>query len=178
MTDYRRNFTKGGIYFFTVVLQNRSNDYLVRYIELFRQAFKQTIARYPFETLAICILPDHFHLLMQLPEDDDNYSVRIAFLKAQFSRLLPLDCRHPNISQFNKREAGIWQRRFWEHLIRNDEDLANHMDYIYYNPVKHSYVKSVKDWKYSSFHRDVEKGLYPIDWGSEVNTQIQNLYTE
>lgn len=112
MTDYRRDFTQGGMYFFTMVLQDRSKDYLVRYIDEFRLAYKQTQERYPFETVAICILPDHLHLIMKLPKDDNNYSVRIAYLKTQFTQKLPLYCRKPNDSQNKRREAGIWQRRF------------------------------------------------------------------
>ncbi|QIM68389.1 REP-associated tyrosine transposase [Basfia succiniciproducens] len=165
MPNYRRDFTTGGLYFFTVVLKDRSQDYLIKYINEFRQAYKITQERYPFETVAICILPDHFHLLMQLPENDSNYSVRIGFLKSQFSKLLPLQCRKVSESDQKQGDAGIWQRRFWEHLIRNDEDLANHWDYIYYNPVKHGYVQYVKEWQFSSFHRDVDKGIYPEDWG-------------
>ncbi|MDO4697932.1 MAG: transposase [Pasteurellaceae bacterium] len=178
MANYRRDFTKGGIYFFTIVLQDRTKDYLVRYIDIFRLVYKKTVERYPFETLAICILPDHFHLIMQLPENDHNYSIRISFLKSLFSKSLPKECRKPNESQVKSREAGIWQRRFWEHLIRDNKDLENHMDYIYYNPVKHNYVNSVQDWIYSSFHRDVEKGIYPKDWGSNILPNIKNLYIE
>lgn len=178
MTDYRRDFTKGGMYFFTMVLQDRSKDYLVRYIDEFRLAYKQTQERYPFETVAICILPDHLHLIMKLPENDNNYSVRIAYLKTKFTQKLPLYCRKPNDSQNKRREAGIWQRRFWEHLIRDDNDLVNHLDYIYYNPVKHGYVQSVKDWQFSSFHRDVKAEIYPMDWGSNVDEKILNLYKE
>ena len=173
MSNYRRDFTKGGLYFFTIALKDRSKDYLIRYIEEFRQAYKITQERYPFETVAICILPDHFHLLMQLPEKDDNYSVRIGLLKSQFTRLLPEHCRKISMSDQKQGDAGIWQRRFWEHLIRDDEDLANHWDYIYYNPVKHRYVTNVKDWEYSSFHRDVKLGIYPEDWGGNPDLKIK-----
>ena len=178
MVNYRRDFTQGGMYFFTLVLQDRSKDYLVRYIDLFRVAYTETLERYPFKSIAICILPDHIHLIMQLPENDDNYSARIAFLKTKFTQKLPLHCKQPNESQQKRREKGVWQRRFWEHLIRNCEDLSNHLDYIYYNPVKHGYVISVKDWQYSSFHRDVKKGIYPEDWGSNISNKSQNLYSE
>lgn len=178
MVNYRRNFTKGGMYFFTLVLQDRSKDYLMRYIDKFRFAYKETQKHYPFETVAICILPDHLHLIMQLPENDDNYSIRIAFLKTQFTKILPLHCRNPNDSQNKRRETGIWQRRFWEHLIKDDKDLSNHIDYIYYNPVKHGYVKNVSDWQFSSFHRDVRNGMYPMDWGNNVDITVLNLYKE
>ena len=172
MSNYRRNFTQGGMYFFTVVLKNRQSDLLVRHIAEFREAFAETKSFYPFETVAICILPDHFHMIMQLPENDANYSLRIKSIKHNFAKRMKAIYKNPNQSQANRREAGIWQRRFWEHLIRNDEDLANHWDYIYYNPVKHGYVQSVKDWQYSSFHRDVKRGIYPQDWGNNPDFEI------
>ncbi|MGX2969080.1 REP-associated tyrosine transposase [Ursidibacter sp. B-7004-1] len=178
MSNYRRDFAQGGTYFFTVVLQDRTKDYLVSHIDLFRFAYKKTLERYPFKTIAICILPDHFHLIMKLPDGDDNFSARIAYLKTVFSQSLPDHYREQRSSQLKRREAGIWQRRFWEHLIRNEKDLANHIDYIYYNPVKHQYVNCVKDWLFSSFHRDVKAKLYPIDWGNSVDMKIRNLYKE
>lgn len=178
MSWYRRRKISGGLYFLTVVLQNRKANYLVRYIDEFRKAYAETQSRAPFETVAICILPDHFHLLMKLPEGDQDFSKRIRLLKLNFNKRLPIECRDPSTNQRNRREAGIWQRRFWEHLIRDDEDLANHCDYIYYNPVKHGYVKSVRDWQYSSFHRDVRNGIYAEDWGRDVNDKIRNLYNE
>lgn len=86
--------------------------------------------------------------------------------------------RNPNESQKRKNEAGIWQRRFWEHQIKDETDLNNHIDYTYYNPVKHHYVDAVKDWKYSSFHRDVKKGYFDHDWGNNLIIEIKNLYSE
>lgn len=172
MSWYRRLYVKGGIYFFTVVLQNRKSDYLLRYIKEFRQAYAETIKNAPFKTIAICILPDHFHLLMQLPEGDDNFSERIRLLKINFNKRLPSWCRSPSDNQQKRRELGIWQRRFWEHLIKDEKDLANHIDYIYYNPVKHGYVKQVKDWALSSFHRDVNNGIYSRDWGGNPDLII------
>ena len=173
MSNYRRDFTKGGLYFFTIVLQDRTKYYLTDYINEFRSAYKQTCEHYPFETVAICILPDHIHLLMQLPENDDNYAIRIAYLKTQFTRQLPKECRQFNKNRQKYRESGIWQRRFWEHLIRDDKDLTNHLDYIYYNPVKHGYVEVVKNWPYSSFHRDVKAEIYPEDWGGNPDLKIK-----
>lgn len=173
MPNYRRDLTKGGLYFFTLVLEDRSKDYLTRYINELRAAYAKTIENYPFETVAICILPDHIHLLMQLPPDDHNYSRRIAYFKTQFTRLIPKECRILKQTQKGNREAGVWQRRFWEHLIRDDEDLAKHWDYIYYNPVKHGYVEFVKDWQYSSFHRDVKAGIYPEDWSGTPDLKIK-----
>ncbi|HHL3633658.1 REP-associated tyrosine transposase [Neisseria polysaccharea] len=165
MSNYRRDFTRGAHYFFTLALQDRTKDYLIRHIDRLRLAYRETKIRYPFETAAICVLPDHLHFIMRLPEGDHDYPIRIAYLKTRFSQLIPKKYRAPNGSKTKKREAGIWQRRFWEHLIRDEQDLNNHRDYIYFNPVKHGYAASVKEWRYSSFFRDVEKGIYPLDWG-------------
>ncbi len=178
MANYRRDYTKGGIYFFTVVLQNRRRHWLTEYIDTFRTAYQETLHHYPFKTLAITILPEHFHCVWQLPECDDDYSRRIQVLKANFSKRLPDSCRRPNPSQRQRGELGIWQRRFWEHKIRNEADLANHIAYIYYNPVKHHHVAQVKDWTYSSFHRDVTLGLFPEDWGGTLPEAVCNLYDD
>ena len=178
MATYRRDLTEGGTYFFTLALQDRSKDWLTRYINELRATFIETQQRYPFKTIAICILPDHLHWLMELPENDHRYATRIRLLKTLFSQKIPAHCRMPNQSQRRRGDLGIWQRRFWEHLIRNEQDLSNHWDYIYYNPFKHGYVTAVKDWPYSSFHRDVTDQIYPLDWGGDISVKIQNLYQE
>ena len=179
MPNYRRDFIQGGMYFFTIVLQDRSKDWLVRYIKEFREAYKETLEHCPFETVAICILPDHLHLIMQLPENDSDFSKRIRILKTNFTKRLPKECYNLfNESRTKRGELGVWQRRFWEHRIRDDKDLSEHIDYIYYNPVKHGYVRSVKDWQYSSFHQDVKNGIMDIDWGSDISPQNLNLYKE
>ncbi|MBH5329793.1 transposase [Eikenella sp. S3360] len=178
MADYRRIFVRGGLYFFTLVLEDRSKSYLTDHIDVFRAAYRQTLIRYPFETVAVCILPDHIHLLMRLPEGESDYPIRIAFLKTMFSRNLPKAIRQVNQSKAKRREAGIWQRRYWEHLIRDESDLTSHMDYIYYNPVKHGYVGSVREWPFSSFHWDVQAGLYPADWGGDIDDAVRNLYDD
>lgn len=175
MSNYHRVKVNGGTYFFTIALQDRSKDYLVRYIDILRYSYQETKACYPIETVAICILPEHIHWLMHLPEDNVDYSVVISHFKRLFSKNLPMECRNPNISQAKKRELGIWQRRFWEHFIRDEQDLKNHMDYIYFNPVKHGYVNRVQDWAFSSFHQDVKKGLYPKDWGNNDEIIIANI---
>lgn len=173
MSRYRRMKVENGMYFITAVLQNRKANYLIHYIDEFRVAYKETQSHCPFETIALCILPNHFHLIMQLPENDMNFSKRIRLLKLNFTKRLPLECRQPTASHIKRREAGIWQRRFWEHLIRDDQDLVNHWDYIYYNPVKHGYVQAVKDWAYSSFHRDVKRDIFPEDWGGHPELMIK-----
>ena len=172
MPNYRRDYVQGGIYFFTIALQNRQARYLIDYIGDLRTAYRHTQERYPFETLAFTVLPDHLHWVMQLPAGDKDYSRRIASLKSGFSRHLPDFLRAPNDWSVHKREAGIWQRRFWEHRIRDERDLQNHIFYTYYNPVKHGLVAQVCDWPYSSFHRDVARGIFPRYWGGDIDTAI------
>ena len=175
MPNYRRDYVQGGIYFFTIALQNRQARYLTDYIGDLRTAYRHTQERYPFETLAFTVLPDHLHWVMQLPAGDKDYSRRIASLKSGFSRRLPDFLRAPNDWGVHKREAGIWQRRFWEHRIRDERDLQNHIFYTYYNPVKHDLVAQVCDWPYSSFHRDVARGIFPRYWGGDMDTAILAL---
>lgn len=172
MPNYRRDFTDGALYFFTLVLQNRNALLLTTYIKQFREAYQETLHYYPFQTIAICILPDHLHLIMRLPEGDSNYSIRIQALKRNFTKRLPTSLISLNESKISKREKGIWQRRFWEHRIRDEQDLEKYIHYIYYNPVKHGYTQSVSDWQFSSFHRDVKNGFIEPDWGTYVPPEI------
>jgi putative transposase len=132
-----------------------------------RHAYDAAHRRYPFDTNAICILPDHLHAIWTLPEGDADFPRRWSLIKSAFSRVLPpADDR--SASKIARREKGIWQRRYWEHAIRDDADFARHVDYIYYNPVRHGLVSKVSDWPHSSFHRDVADGLLPEDWGSDI----------
>jgi putative transposase len=163
MPDYRRSFVPGGCFFFTVALADRRSSLLVDEVARLRQAYALTHATRPFTTLAICVLPDHLHALWTLPAHDSNYPQRWSLLKSSFSRGLPLAARLSQ-SQQHKREKGLWQRRYWEHQIRDGEDLQRHLDYLHYNPVKHGLVERVQDWPYSSFHRHVRQGLLPADW--------------
>ena len=168
MSRYRRPNIEGGTFFFTVALADRSVDLLVRHVEHLREAYQFVVDRYPFETIAICILPDHLHAIWSLPAGDWNFALRWSLIKSKFSRRLPVGAlRSP--SHIAKRDKGIWQRRYWDHAIRNETDLARHVDYIHYNPVKHGYVTQVCDWPYSSFHRYVARGVLPMDWGGNVN---------
>ena len=137
----------------------------VTQLTAFRQAFRKTKWDHPFDIKAICILPDHLHCLMQLPDGDDDYPTRLRLIKARFSRAIPNRERRTT-SRMRKGERGIWQRRYWEHHIRDQRDYNAHMDYIHYNPVKHGYVKRVRDWPYSSFQLWVKKGAYFIDWAA------------
>ncbi|MDD3450236.1 MAG: transposase [Gammaproteobacteria bacterium] len=161
--DYRRHRLPGGSCFFTVVTQHR-RPLLVDHIEALRAAFRLVRSRYPFAIEAIVVLPDHLHTLWRLPDGDSDYSRRWMVLKRAFSSALPAAPASP--SQARKREKGVWQRRFWEHTIRDEADWARHMDYIHYNPVKHGYVDSPAAWPWSSFPRWVARGVYEPGWGA------------
>jgi putative transposase len=167
MTRYRRAKVEGGVFFFTVTLADRSSDVLVRHIDQLRRAYASVHSRYPFETVAICVLPDHLHAIWSLPQGDTNYSLRWSQIKSGFSRELTTTAPRSS-SKIAKREKGIWQRRYWEHVIRDDTDLQRHVDYTHYNPVKHGYVSKVADWPHGSFTRYVERGLLPLDWGGDA----------
>jgi len=158
--EYRRYYEPGARYFFTVVTANR-NPLLIENIDRLRAAFKTCINRHPFEVEAIVVLPDHLHTIWKLPEGDVDFSKRWMVIKRCFSSGLPTV--KISKSKTNKREKGIWQRRFWEHYIRDENDWRNHMDYIHFNPVKHGYVDCPKDWPHSSFQQAVDKGWYESD---------------
>jgi putative transposase len=176
MPRYLRANITGGVFFFTVTLADRSNDLLVRHIEHLREVYRTVESRYPFETIAICVLPDHIHAVWSLPTGDSNFPVRWSQIKSGFSRALP-PANVRSASKAAKREKGIWQRRYWEHAIRNETDLERHVDYVHYNPVKHGLVSRVCDWPYSSFHRYVSRGDLPIDWGGDMS-EIVGVFGE
>jgi putative transposase len=167
MSRYRRAKVEGGTFFFTVTLADRSSDALVRHIELLRAAYSFVQQRHPFETIAICVLPDHLHAVWVLPAADTDYSKRWSLIKSRFSRGLS-DPKFRSPSKIAKRDKGIWQRRYWEHVIRNDADLERHVDYTHFNPVKHGLVTRVCDWPHSSFHNHVARGMLPQDWGGDA----------
>ena len=162
---YRRVFVPGASYFFTLTLQDRRSDLLICKIKELRIAFQQVMKARPFTIDGIVVLPEHMHMTMTLPHGDTNYSQRISFIKSAFSRQIePMECI--NSSRRTKRERGIWQRRFWEHLIRDEQDYEKHLDYIHYNPVKHGHVKSPALWPHSSIHRYIHSGILPNNWAS------------
>jgi putative transposase len=168
MTEYRRFRHPGGTWFFTVNLAERhDNRLLIDRIDTLRSAFDHVKSKHSFEIAAAVILPDHLHCIWTLPDGDSDFSVRWSLIKAYFSRHIE---KGERISQSRKKrgERGLWQRRFWEHLIRDETDYRKHVDYIHWNPVKHGHVKCVKEWPYSSFHRYVAHGVYPESWGSAV----------
>jgi putative transposase len=167
MPRYHRAWIEGGQFFFTVALADRSSVLLVRHIVRLREVHRAVEQRYPFETVAICILPDHIHAVWSLPAGDANFALRWSLIKSGFSRGIvaaPLRSK----SKIEKRDKGLWQRRYWEHAIRDGTDLERHVDYIHFNPVKHGHVPRVSDWPYSSFHRFAARGDLPADWGGDV----------
>jgi putative transposase len=167
MARYRRAKVEGGVFFFTVALADRSSDLLVQQIDRLRRVYVSVGERYPFETIAICVLPDHLHAIWSLPQGDMNFPLRWNLIKSGFSRGIPVDARR-SYSKLVRREKGIWQRRYWEHTIRDETDLARHVDYIHFNPVKHGHVSRTCDWPHSSFRRYVARGLVPLDWGGDI----------
>ncbi|HUZ30717.1 MAG TPA: transposase [Xanthobacteraceae bacterium] len=167
MSRCRRAKIEGGTFFFTLALADRSSDLLIRRIDHVRRAYEVARERLPFETVAICILPDHLHALWSLPDGEADFASRWSRFKSAFSRSLP-PSQTRSASKIAKREKGIWQRRYWEHAIRDDADFERHVDYIHYNPVKHGLVSRVADWPHSSFHRYVERGILPVDWAGDA----------
>jgi putative transposase len=167
MTNYRRNFVPGGTYFFTVNLANRDSGVLTENIALLRTAFRYARLRHPFTIDAIVVLPDHLHAIWTLPDGDPDFSLRWRLIEAMFSRGLPAGER-VSASRDRKGERGVWQRRYWEHTIRDEDDFARHADYIHFNPVKHGYAPSAGDWPHSSFHRMVRLGVYPAAWARKA----------
>jgi putative transposase len=176
MSEYIRSNIAGGTYFFTVTLANRGSTALIDHIAALRTAYRRVQTLHPFKTIAICVLPDHIHVIWKLPAGDHDFALRWQHIKGQFSRQLSANAQRSD-SKFKKREKGIWQRRYWEHQIRDEIDLQRHVDYTHINPVKHGFVTQVKDWEYSSFHQYVERGELPIDWGG-VNTALTERFGE
>lgn len=164
MANYRRAWHPGGTWFFTVnLLERHNNSLLTQNIDLLRQAVAQTRADHPFIIHAWVVLPEHLHCIIELPPNDTDFAVRWRLIKAHFSRGIPA-VQWRNTSREKRGERAIWQRRFWEHLIRDEADFNAHMDYVHFNPVKHGLVQAVAEWPYSTFHRLVEKGVYTADW--------------
>ncbi|MCP4161255.1 MAG: transposase, partial [Deltaproteobacteria bacterium] len=160
--QYRRSKVEGASYFFTVVTHNRRKILtLPENAELLREAFKKVKIKFPFIIDAFILLPDHFHCIWTLPKNDLDFSTRFRQIKSYFTREYRKRIQNLNIS-----DIKIWQNRFWEHLIRDEEDMITHVEYIHYNPVKHNFVKAPKDWPYSSFHKYARNGLYDNCWGA------------
>jgi putative transposase len=165
VSTYRRNFVPGASYFFTVNLHDRSTRLLIDQIELLRAAFRGVRAQRPFTIDAIVILPDHLHSIWTLPPGDADFATRWRLIKTAFSRSLPSSERRSQ-SRAAKGERGIWQRRYWEHTLRDELDFERHCDYIHFNPVKHGHAGSTREWPHSSFQKFVKLGVYPVNWAA------------
>ncbi len=174
MPDYRRWYVPGGSFFFTAVTCARRP---ILYTDAARQCLHEAIDtardKWPFTLVAIVLLPDHLHTVWTLPAGDAEYPMRWKCIKEQFTREylarggaeVP-----PSASRVRHGERGVWQRRYWEHTVRDAADLKRCVDYVHWNPKKHGYVANVRDWPWSSFHRYVELGEYTPDWGADDPT--------
>lgn len=169
MPNYRRYWIRGGTYFFTIKTEFNAPIFAnPDHIRLLGIVFREMIERWPVEIPAIVLLPDHLHTLWTLPNGDTNYPTRWAWLKKEFTqRYLESGGSEQRVSSSRQRNRrrGVWQRRYWEHAIRDEQDFENHFDYIHWNPVKHGYAISPSEWPHSSFHRWVKEGVYDSSWG-------------
>ena len=182
--NYRRVYILNSFVHIILASYNRKPIFIDN-IDILRTAFRNTMKIYKFEIVAICVLPDHIHVILN-PENIRDYSKIISSVKHSFSAVVGQVC--PTYGGFsdelkngykNKREKGLFQRRFYEHTITTQEELNNHIDYIHYNPVKHGYTASVKDWEYSSFHKYAKNNLYDVNWGSYTDiTNIKDIEFE
>ncbi len=158
MPDYRRPKVTGACIFFTVNLAAPGSDLLTREVVALRRSIARTKSERPFCIDAFVVLPDHLHCIWTLPPGDRDFSTRWRLIKSRFSRTLPQGPTRPSHEKRNER--GIWQRRFWEHHIRNEDDFNNHIRYCWFNPIKHGLVERPEDWPYSSIHRDIISGRF------------------
>ena len=171
MSRYIRAQTPGATYFFTVTLEDRRASWLVDHIDLLRESVALVKRRHPFDIDAMVVLPDHIHALWTLPLADANFAMRWMLVKQLFTKKLRAKRAEAGSGRSRgKGEVDIWQRRYWEHLIKDDDDYANHVEYVHFNPVKHGWVRQVKDWPHSSFHQWVRDGRVHVDWGLAVAT--------
>jgi putative transposase len=175
MPTYRRALVAGGTFFFTVVTFQRQR-FLTdpQCLPILRESIAEARQRLPFTVDAWVLLPDHMHCIWTLPPEEADFSKRWGLIKAIFSkRITPFHHKErlQTASRTKNRETTIRQRRFWEHLIRDEVDFQRQVDYIHYNPVKHGLVDKVKDWPYSTFHRYVKAGVYPANWSELVSLE-------
>ncbi len=175
MPNYKRYYIKNSYVFITIVTHNR-NKILLDNVDLLRKCIKGAKEKYVFDIFAIVILPDHIHLILK-PQIIDEFSLIIGSIKKRFTKAIEDSFVDKNISisQDKRKEKGVWQRRFYDHVIRDENDLHRHLDYIHYNPVKHGYVEHVKDWAFSSFSKFVELKNYDSNWGS--STDVKHIET-
>ena len=163
MSNYKRLFLQQYQYIFITIVSHDRKPILIENVETLKDAIKKTHFKYNFDIVAIAIMPDHLHMIIRVDSIND-YPKIIYSMKYYFSKHTNIEKINLSESKIKKGEKGIWQRRYWEHTIKNEQDLYRHLDYIHYNPIKHSLVKSLKDYKYSTFEKFVKIGLYDKDW--------------
>jgi len=181
MPDYRRAKIPGATYFFTVVTFNR-RPFLATEpaISCLRAVIRRIKAKRPFSLDAFCILPDHIHCIWTLPLNDADYSTRWNLIKGMFTKNFrkTTGLNSPDAwSRYKKRERPVWQKRFWEHWLRDRDDLNRHLDYLHFNPVKHALAHKPGDWPWSSFAHYLAKGWYDSDWGRQEPGTIREIKT-
>ena len=163
MSHYRRAKFCGGYYFFTVVCYKRHKIFTGETArKCLRQAFEKVRSKRHFTTIAFCLLPEHLHCVWKLPEGDGDFSIRWSLIKRYFTiSYLKKGGKEStqSSSRLKHRHRGIWQKRFWEHQIRDEPDLQSHIDYIHYNPVKHGLVKDVVDWPWSTYQNMLNQDI-------------------
>ena len=169
MSNYKRVFVENSFYFITAVIYNRKLSLLTEYVDSFKHALRVSKQKFKYELYAIVVMPDHFHMIIN-PENMKDYPLIISCIKREFTKLLDDNLKIKiakalTKSQIKHRESGVWQRRYFEHTIRNQDDLNYLTDYIHYNPVKHNLTMSAKQWRYSSFMKFVNNHYYSEDWG-------------
>jgi len=175
MPECRRAFEPGGMFFFTLVTHQRKGllcEPLGR--GCLRRAFKTVQAKYPFDVVGIVLLPDHLHCLWKLPDNDSDFSIRWQYIKGEFTRNWRAGGggdERVSPSRRRRREREVWQRRFWEHAIREERDMIRHLDYIHYNPVKHGLARCPHQWESSTFDQWVRKRVYDPDWQCQCTGQ-------
>lgn len=176
--NYKRLFIENSLVFITIVTSKR-RKILIDNINILREAFKRTIDKYNYQIYAICILPDHIHMIIK-PYEIRDYPIIIKQIKQYFSQKIDknsLENYSLTSGNIKRKECDVWQHKYWEHTIKDEKDLNTHTDYIHYNPFKHGYVQRVKDWNYSSFKRFVKMNMYDIDWcnfGDKNNIEALN----
>ena len=171
MSNYRRNRVPGGTYFFTVNLLDRRSRLLVTQIAELREAVREVRAKRPFHIDGWVVLPEHMHCIWTLPQGDDDYPARWKAIKTAFAKRIP-KIETISATRLARKERGIWQRRYWEHTIRDALDYSRHMDYLHINPVKHGLVERVTDWPYSSFHKLAAAGVYAANWAGDAGMEL------
>ncbi|MCP1674006.1 putative transposase [Natronocella acetinitrilica] len=178
MPNYRRAPIPGASYFFTVVTHRRRPVFEdLAAINALRTALRIVKLNHPFHIDAMVVLPDHVHAIWTLPGTDGDFSRRWRLVKGRVSRAIG-QLPAQDVSRRRRRERTLWQRRYWEHLLRDDDDYRRHMDYIHYNPVRHGLVTSPIDWPYSSFRHLVRAGIYPADWGASEPASVAGMCFE